>query len=144
MGALNEVSLSLLSPTDLKAVCESLGLSFAVIGQGERLEVSGNLAGVDDGIREAIKTHRDDLIALVYLVDMHGEPFSNMPPIGSWCELDALINEVCDKVPYDMDRRQAMLNARKNMRPMDIPHCIEHFKQCLVHVRNGTHERFRH
>ena len=133
---MDSLSLSQLSAIDLKAVCESLGMSFNVVGECEKLEVSGNMAALDDGIKAAIKAHRDDLMALVWLVDMHGESFSDVPT-GAWRELDGLINAYCDKSHTSTIERERMLQASKTMRPMDIPHCIDYFKRCIGQLERG-------
>lgn len=143
MGTLNGLNLAQLSTVDLKTVCESLGLSFNVIGECEQLEVTGNMAALDGIIRDAIKAQREDLMALVWLVDKHGEQYSDVPT-GAWRELDKLIIEFSERSQYTHAQYEALYRDTYAMAACHIPHCIDYFKMRLERLDNGGQMQHGH
>ena len=141
MGTLKLINPHDLNTFELLQFCQGLGLRFESTN-GEKLTITGRLDLVNDDIREAITSARDELLALVYCTT-HGIEYVAHVGIEQYDELNQLINALCDAAPHTVDQRQVMLESSAGMRPMDIPHCIEHFKRCMWHVERGTYWRFK-
>jgi hypothetical protein len=140
-------SLTLTNPHDLTAIelfefCQELGVLFDIANDGQMLKITGNLDLLDESIKDAIKSARDELLALA-LFQASGDEYVEAVDVSQHLELRMLINELCDKAPHGKAGRDAMLKSSLTMREMDVPHCIDHFKRCLRHVASGTYWSFK-
>lgn len=141
MGTLKLVNPHDLTTPELLRFCQGLGLIFATV-DGEKLRITGRLEVVNADIQEAVKAARDELVALVWCIE-HGIDYVKYVSIEQHNELNRLINALCDAAPHTTEHRQAMLQSSAAMRPVDIPHCIEHFKRCMWHIERGSYWAFK-